>query len=174
MEEKLKKMEKKEELTKKKRKREESKDINNDKNKKEMKKSEIELFLTKFDFKRLELYSRNMTNYNMIIDLIPVIAHLYFNKKIFVSLSYIQAGVLLGVGLQRKNFDEIVQEFNIQINQLLAMFNKMVKKFVNYIKGIYEKDMEIEEEKDNQKNKEILKTNKNEFGGNILKEIQKE
>ena len=102
------------------------------------------------------------------------IAHLYFNKKIFVSLSYIQAGVLLGVGLQRKNFDEIVQEFNIQINQLLAMFNKMVKKFVNYIKGIYEKDMEIEEEKDNQKNKEILKTNKNEFSGNILKEMQKE
>ena len=49
------------------------------------------------------------------------------------------------------------------------MFNKMVKKFVNYIKNIYEKDIEIEEEKDNQKNKEILKTNKNEFGGNILK-----
>ena len=143
-------------------------------NKKDMKKNEIELFLTKFDFKRMELYSRNMTNYNMIIDLIPVIAHLYFNKQIFVSLSYIQAGVLLGVGLQRKSFDEIMQEFNIQINQLLAMFNKMVKKFVNYIKNIYEKDIEIEEEKDNQKNKEILKTNKNEFGGNILKEMQKE
>ena len=141
---------------------------------KEMKKSEIELFLTKFDFKRMELYSRNMANYNMIIDLIPIIAHLYFNKKIFVSLSYIQAGVLLGIGLQRKNFDEIVQEFNIEINQLLAMFNKMVKKFVNYIKNIYEKDIELEEEKDNEKNKEILKTNKNEFGGNILKEMQKE
>ena len=141
---------------------------------KEMKKSEIELFLTKFDFKRMELYSRNMANYNMIIDLIPIIAHLYFNKKIFVSLSYIQAGVLLGIGLQRKNFDEIVQEFNIEINQLLAMFNKMIKKFVNYIKNIYEKDIELEEEKDNEKNKEILKTNKNEFGGNILKEMQKE
>ena len=143
-------------------------------NKKEMTKNEIELFLTKFDFKRMELYSRNMTNYNMIIDLIPVLANLYFNKKIFVSLSYIQAGVLLGIGLQRKNFDEIVQEFNIEINQLLAMFNKMVKKFVSYIKNIYEKDIELEEEKDNEKNKEILKTNKNEFGGNILKEMQKE
>ncbi len=143
-------------------------------NKKDMTKSEIELFLTKFDFKRMELYSRNMTNYNMIIDLIPVLANLYFNKKIFVSLSYIQAGVLLGIGLQRKNFDEIVQEFNIEINQLLAMFNKMVKKFVSYIKNIYEKDIELEEEKDNEKNKEILKTNKNEFGGNILKEMQKE
>ena len=149
-------------------------DEDNLENKKDMKKNEIELFLTKFDFKRMELYSRNMTNYNMIIDLIPIIAHLYFNKKIYVPLSYIQAGVLLGVGLQRKNFDEIVQEFNIEINQLLAMFNKMVKKFVGYIKNIYQKDIELEEEKDNEKNKEVLKTKKNEFSGNILKEMQKE
>ena len=149
-------------------------DDDNSENKKIMKKNEIELFLTKFDFKRMELYSRNMTNYNMIIDLIPIIANLYFNKKIFVPLSYIQAGVLLGVGLQRKNFDEIVQEFNIEISQLLAMFNKMVKKFVTYIKNIYQKDIEMEEEKDNEKNKEILKTKKNEFSGNILKEMQKE
>ena len=149
-------------------------DDDNSENKKVMKKNEIELFLTKFDIKRMELYSRNMTNYNMIIDLIPIIANLYFNKKIFVPLSYIQAGVLLGVGLQRKNFDEIVQEFNIEIKQLLAMFNKMVKKFVTYIKNIYQKDIEMEEEKDNEKNKEILKTKKNEFSGNILKEMQKE
>ena len=139
-----------------------------------MKKSEIELFLTKFDFKRMELYSRNMTNYNMIIDLIPIIAHLYFNKKIFVSLSYIQAGVLLGVGLQRKSFDCIAEEFNIESNQLLAMFNKMVKKFVSYIKNIYQKNIEFEEEEQNKKNKEILKTKQNEFSGNILKEMQKE
>jgi len=149
-------------------------DGDNLENKKDMKKNEIELFLTKFDFKRMELYSRNMTNYNMIIDLIPIIAHLYFNKKIYVPLSYIQAGVLLGVGLQRKNFDEIVKEFNIEINQLLAMFNKMVKKFVGYIKNIYQKDIELEEEKDNEKNKEVLKTKKTEFSGNILKEMQKE
>ena len=141
---------------------------------KSMKKDEIELFLTKFDFKRMELYSRNMTNYNMIIDLIPIIAHLYFNKKIFVSLSYIQAGVLLGVGLQRKSFDGIAEEFNIETNQLLAMFNKMVKKFVTYIKNIYNKDIEMEEEEQNKKNKEVLKTKRKEYSGNILKEMQKE
>ncbi len=141
---------------------------------KSMNKSEIELFITKFDFKRMELYSRNMTNYNMIIDLIPIIAHLYFNKKIFVSLSYIQAGVLLGVGLQRKSFDNIAEEFNIESNQLLAMFNKMVKKFVSYIKNIYQKNIEIEDEEQNKKNKEVLKTKQNEYNGNILKEMQKE
>ena len=53
------------------------------------------------------------------------------------------------------------------------MFNKMVKKFVNYIKNIYTKEIEYEEEIDMNKNKEILKT-KNENKGNILKEMQKE
>ena len=84
-----------------------------------------------------------------------------------------QAGVLLGIGLQRKSFDEIVKEIDIEINQLLAMFNKMVKKFVNYIKIIYTKEIEYEEEIDMNKNKEILKT-KNVNKGNILKKMQKE
>jgi N-acetyltransferase 10 len=149
-------------------------DDENDKGNKDLSKNEIELFLTKFDFKRMELYSRNMTNYNMIIDLIPIVAHLYFNKKLIVSLSYIQAGVLLGVGLQRKSFDSIAEEFNIEPNQLLAMFNKMVKKFVSHIKNIYQKDIEIEEEEQNKKNKEVLKTKQKEYSGNILKEMQKE
>ena len=149
-------------------------DDENDKSNKDLSKNEIELFLTKFDFKRMELYSRNMTNYNMIIDLIPIVAHLYFNKKLVVSLSYIQAGVLLGVGLQRKSFDSIAEEFNIEPNQLLAMFNKMVKKFVSHIKNIYQKNIEIEEEEQNKKNKEVLKTKQKEYSGNILKEMQKE
>ena len=141
-------------------------------NKKDLSKNEIELFITKFDFKRLELYSRNLSNYSMIIDLIPVLSNLFFNKKIFISLSYIQAGVLLGVGLQRKNFDTIAEEFHIETNQLLAMFNKMVKKFVSHIKGIYEKNLEMEEKQNEEKVE--LKTNKNEYSGNILKEMQKE
>lgn len=139
-----------------------------------MTKNEIELFLTKYDFKRMELYSRNLIKYNMIIDLIPIIAHLYFNKKLLVSLSYIQAGVLLGIGLQRKTFESIAEEFNIEMNQLLAMFNKMVKKFVNMIKDIYKTDIEIKEEEQNLMNKEELKTKKVEKSGNILKEMQQE
>ena len=104
---------------------------------KNLSKDQIELFITKYDFKRLEKYSKNMVNYSMIIDLIPTLAKLFFNNQLFVSLSYIQAGVLLGVGLQNKNFDTIREEFDIETNQILAMFNKMVKKFVSNIRNKY-------------------------------------
>ena len=92
-------------------------------------------------------------------------------------MSYIQAGVLLGVGLQNKTFDSIKEEFDIEANQLLAMFNKMVKKFVNHIRSIYEKKIE-EDEKIEQEGKNIeLKTDKefmNENKNNILKDMKKE
>ena len=118
-----------------------------------------------------------MVNYSMIIDLIPTLAKLFFNNQLFVSLSYIQAGVLLGVGLQNKNFDTIREEFDIETNQILAMFNKMVKKFVSNIRNIYEKKIEDDEKiefenknVDLKTDKEFMKENKK----NILKDMKKE
>lgn len=92
-------------------------------------------------------------------------------------MSYIQAGVLLGVGLQNKNFDTIREEFDIETNQILAMFNKMVKKFVSNIRNIYEKKIEDDEKiefenknVDLKTDKEFMKENKK----NILKDMKKE
>ena len=140
---------------------------------KNMTKEQIELFITKYDFKRLEKYSKNMVNYSMIIDLIPTLAKLFFNNQLFISLSYIQAGVLLGVGLQNKSFDTIREEFDIEANQLLAMFNKMVKKFVANIRSIYEKKIE-EDEKIEQEGKNVnLKTDKEFMKENKKKYIKR-
>ena len=50
----------------------------NDEEKKNLSKDQIELFITKYDFKRLEKYSKNMVNYSMIIDLIPTFTKLFF------------------------------------------------------------------------------------------------
>ena len=137
-------------------------------------KKEIELFISKYDFQRLELYSKNMVNYSIILDLIPTLSKLYFTNKIQINLSYIQAGVLLGIGLQKKTFDIIKEEFNIENNQLLAMFNKMIKKFVNYIREIYEKNFEKEENEEIKKNEIKLNINNKENEENILKEMKDE
>lgn len=130
-------------------------------------KSQLDMFLTKFDYKRIELYSKNMVNYSIITDLIPSLAKLFFTRKVNLSLSYIQAGVLLGFGLQNKSFDSIKEEFEVEVNQLLAMFNKMIKKFCANIKLIYEKevikgDIEIKA-KLNTKEMEISQDIKNEL-----------
>jgi len=41
-------------------------------------KTELDAYLTKYDLKRLEMYSKNLVDYHLIMDLIPALAHLYF------------------------------------------------------------------------------------------------
>jgi len=43
----------------------------------------------------------------MIFDLVPIIAKLFFQQKTSLTLSYTQAAILLGIGLQYKNFDNV-------------------------------------------------------------------
>ena len=62
-----------------------------------------------------------------------------------MKLAYTQAAILLAIGLQYKSFDDVSIELNIQCNQLLAMFNKMIKKFVNQIRNLYENDIDKDE-----------------------------
>jgi hypothetical protein len=38
-----------------------------------------------------------------ILDIVPILARLYFRGKLPISLSYVQASVLLCVGLQQRN-----------------------------------------------------------------------
>lgn len=38
--------------------------------------------------------------------------------------------------------DQISQEINLPVSQLLALFNKAVKKITNYIQSKYEKEIE--------------------------------
>jgi N-acetyltransferase 10 len=82
----------------------------------------------------------------LIIDLVPVLAKFFFDKKFNIKLAYTQAAILLGVGLQFKSFEDIAKELNIQISQLLALFSKTMKKFTNQIKLLYEKEIDREDE----------------------------
>lgn len=45
-------------------------------------KQELDFKLTVFDLKRLELYSQNMIDYHLIMDLMPAIAELYFLQRL--------------------------------------------------------------------------------------------
>ena len=42
---------------------------------------ELDYEFTTYDLKRLELYSQNMVDYHLIMDLIPSISKLFFLKK---------------------------------------------------------------------------------------------
>ena len=106
---------------------------------------ELTSSLTPYDMKRLESYAKNMVDYHMIVDLLPGLARLYFLQRLpALELSYLQRAIILGIGLQHKSVDELQMELNIPSNQLLALFNKAIRKFNAQFRLIMEKQVEDE------------------------------
>lgn len=97
-------------------------------------KAELDSFMSPFDLKRLESYASNMLDYHVILDLIPVIASLYFSGKLRnnIRLTGIQQCILLSIGLQRKDIDVVSQELSLPSSQLLAMFIKILRKVTTH------------------------------------------
>lgn len=71
--------------------------------------AELSISLSPFDLRRLDSYANNQLDYHVIMDLLPTIAQLYFEKRVGseVHLSAVQSSILLALGLQRKTVEEI-------------------------------------------------------------------
>jgi len=69
-----------------------------------------------------------MLDYHVILDLVPLIADLYFAGRLELSVSGVQRAILLSIGLQRKVIDDLEKEFSLPSGQVMAMFIKIIKK----------------------------------------------
>ncbi|XP_053995758.1 RNA cytidine acetyltransferase [Hylaeus anthracinus] len=104
----------------------------------------LDIYFTSYDLKRLSMYSNNMADYHLIMDLLPPLARLYFlNMMGDVHLSPVQSAILLGLGLQHKTVDKLTEELDLPSSQLLALFNRIIRKFVQYLNKIAENFIEI-------------------------------
>ncbi|XP_072128758.1 RNA cytidine acetyltransferase [Mobula birostris] len=111
--------------------------------KQSLSRSQLEAKFTPYDLKRLEMYSRNMVDYHLIMDMIPCISQLYFlNQLDDISLSVAQSALLLGIGLQHKSIDQLEKEIDLPSSQLMGLFNRLIRKVVQLFSRILEKDME--------------------------------
>jgi len=120
---------------------------------------ELSFLLTPFDLKRLESYAQNSLDYHVILDLLPTVALLYFEKRLGneVRLSVIQSSILLGIGLQRKSVEEVEvrgrlifpshpssfthcsrsqAELQLPVSQALALFVKLIRKISGKLQDI--------------------------------------
>jgi N-acetyltransferase 10 len=77
-----------------------------------------------------------MLDYHVILDLLPLVADLYFAERLQISLSGVQRAILLAIGLQRKNIDEMEKELSLPPGQVMAMFIKIVKKVSSAFRAI--------------------------------------
>jgi hypothetical protein len=106
-----------------------------------MTRSELEFHFLAFDLKRLDSYAHNLVDHYVIADLVPPLARLYFQGRAPVSLSAGQTAILLSGGLQSKSFEETAQELTLPINQVMALFNKSIRKFSQHFQSIMQADI---------------------------------
>lgn len=120
---------------------------------------ELDFYLTPHDLKRLELYGRNLCDHHLVTDLLPIVGRLYFTGRLGseFNLSSVQAALLCGIGLQNRTVDSLTRELGLPSNQVLAMFNKAMRKISMALNTVIE-----EKEKQNllggDKRKEVEQT----------------
>ncbi|XP_022083616.1 RNA cytidine acetyltransferase-like isoform X2 [Acanthaster planci] len=103
---------------------------------------ELESYCSKYDLQRLELYSRNMADYHLIMDLVPTVAKLHCLGRIRAHLSAVQSAIFVGLGLQHKTVDCLAKDLDLPASQILALFNRNIRKVVQEFSGILEKEVE--------------------------------
>ncbi|XP_023932401.1 RNA cytidine acetyltransferase-like isoform X1 [Lingula anatina] len=103
---------------------------------------ELDNYFTKYDLKRLELYSQNMVDYHLIMDLLPSIARLHFLNKTGVHISAVQAAILVSMGLQHKSVEDVEKDMEVPSSQLLGLFNRVIRKMVQQFNQIAEEAVE--------------------------------
>ncbi|KAL3906034.1 MAG: hypothetical protein SGILL_009440, partial [Bacillariaceae sp.] len=89
---------------------------------------------------RLELYGRNLCDHHLVTDLLPTVSRLYFTGRFGndFKLSSVQAAILCGIGVQNRVVDALTKELGLPSNQVLAMFNKAVRKMSIALNSIVE------------------------------------
>lgn len=101
----------------------------------------LSVHLSHHDMQRLELYSRNMVDHHMILDTLPILTTLLFQGRMpEIRLSYLQVAIILATGLQHRDVDSIATELNLPANQVLAFFNKTVRKITSHLRALIEAD----------------------------------
>uniref|UniRef100_A0A8C3NS19 RNA cytidine acetyltransferase n=1 Tax=Cyanoderma ruficeps TaxID=181631 RepID=A0A8C3NS19_9PASS len=105
--------------------------------------AELESVFIPYDLKRLEMYSRNMVDYHLIMDMVPTIARMFFLSQMGeISLSAAQSALFLGIGLQHKSLDQLEKELELPSSQLMGLFNRIIRKVVQLFNTVQEKAVE--------------------------------
>jgi len=101
------------------------------------------VLLTPYDVKRLELYSNNMADHHLVTDLLPALARLVMTQQLGdLHLSPVQQAILVGLGLEHKTVDTLSTEVELPSNQLLALFNRAVRKIAGVLRTVLEQDIQ--------------------------------
>ncbi|KAJ7945318.1 RNA cytidine acetyltransferase [Quillaja saponaria] len=92
--------------------------------------------------KRLEAYINNLADLGQIPGFAFSLAHLYFQEKLPVTLSYEEASVLFCICIQGQDISYIERQMKLDGRQILSFFKKVMKKFHKYLYSFASKEIE--------------------------------
>ncbi|XP_053671171.1 RNA cytidine acetyltransferase [Anopheles nili] len=120
---------------------------------KELTQTTIDVMFLPHDIQRLEMYINNQIEFRLIMDLTIDLASLYFQGKMAgAHIETLHKAILLGMGLQNKSIDNLMEELNMPSNQVLAKFYDCMKKLTTYIVRTMESTIEGSMVKESQLN----------------------
>lgn len=107
---------------------------------------ELGFLFSDHDLKRLEMYSRSLVDHHLVSDLLPIVGTLFFQRRLpsVGPLPWLHAAILLGLGLQYKPVEALVNELQMPSHQILALFNKAVRRLTGAIRAVQEQSVEAE------------------------------
>ena len=100
--------------------------------------------LTAHDLRRLEKYAQSLVDHHLVADLVPPLARAYFGGKVPATMSYAQTAIVLTVGLQHKEMDDAARELGLPTPQVMALFNKAVRKMHTALRAGKTREVEAE------------------------------
>eukprot|EP00116_Pleurobrachia_bachei_P000855 sb/3461117/ len=101
--------------------------------------------VSKYDFRRLKSYTDNLTDYHIILDLVPTITKLYFGGKINLNLSPLQSSILISLGLQYRSVDQTSTLYpELETSQIMGIFKKIMKKTVTHMEETWKTEISSE------------------------------
>ncbi|EDQ88941.1 uncharacterized protein MONBRDRAFT_32524 [Monosiga brevicollis MX1] len=96
--------------------------------------TELLMYFSTYDLKRLTAYTNNLVDYHVILDLLPKLAQLYFAGRLDVSLTALQKVILLCLGLQAKSVEDIERELaGPTASHIMGLFSQMMRRWVKHI-----------------------------------------
>ncbi|MCL7037593.1 hypothetical protein MKW94_023735 [Papaver nudicaule] len=94
--------------------------------------------LSPHDLNRLKAYTSGLVDVNMILDLLPTLARKYFREKLPITLSPVQASLLLCTGLQNQDITSAERQLKLNQSEIL----KTMRKFFEYLNEVAGKEIE--------------------------------
>ncbi|CAL4165868.1 unnamed protein product, partial [Meganyctiphanes norvegica] len=99
--------------------------------------NEINLYTTAGDLKRLEEFVNHQCDAAFIVDILPAISKLYFLGKFpSFKLKPVQAAILCGTGIQRKNAGDVAAELGVERGIVMSQMHKLIKDLTQQLREL--------------------------------------